>query len=112
MELSKIRKQFFNFNFFRSILSIRQVRFLKSAYNSRFFDTLYNLFHEKKISPLRRAVFKFFDIRTKKDRNAKNYRKMPLLKQSYIFFRKNLRFPVFRQAVVKKVLIDFLNPII
>jgi hypothetical protein len=61
MGLSKIRKQFFNFNFFwehsvikTSLLFGNQLKILD------FFYTQYDLFQEKKISPLRRADFKIY----------------------------------------------------
>ncbi len=57
MGLSKIRKQFFNFNFLGGILSLRQVCLFEISIKFSIFDILYDLFKEKKISPLRRAVF-------------------------------------------------------
>ncbi len=41
---------------------------------------------EKKFHLSEGPFYKFFDTRTKKDRNAKNLRKMPFLKQSYFYF--------------------------
>jgi hypothetical protein len=58
MGLGKIRKQFFSYNFLGGLLSLRQVCFFEISINSQFFDTLYDQFQEKKISPLRRADFK------------------------------------------------------
>ncbi len=66
----KFRKQFFNLTFLGVILSLRQVCFFEiSSKFSIFFNTLYDLFQEKKISPLRRANFKI-DQHKKKDRNT------------------------------------------
>jgi hypothetical protein len=53
--------------------------FLKSAYNFQFFDTQYNLFQEKKISLLRRAIFQMFGHKTaNKEETAQN-------KEKYLF---------------------------
>jgi hypothetical protein len=62
MGLSKIRKQFFYFNFFGGILLLRQVCFFEISIKISCFDTLYDLFQEKKFSPL--------NTKTKKDRNT------------------------------------------
>jgi hypothetical protein len=44
---------------------------LNLVLNSWFFDTLYDLFQEKKFSPLRRADFKIYQHKNqKKDRNT------------------------------------------
>jgi hypothetical protein len=64
MDLAKLKKWFFNFNFFGggggAFVTKTSLLFFKSAENFQFFDTLYHLFQGKKISPLRRTVFQYF----------------------------------------------------
>jgi hypothetical protein len=66
MGLSKFRKQLLNFNFFGGHFVTKTSFFFKSVKNSGFFDTLYNLFQEKKFSPLRRADFKIYQHKNRK----------------------------------------------
>jgi hypothetical protein len=76
MGLSKIRKQFFNFNFFGGHFVTKTSLLFKSVYNSQFVDTLYDLFQEKIFSPFRRADVKIYQYKNqKKDRNTIKYKK-------------------------------------
>jgi hypothetical protein len=67
MGLSKFIIQFFNFNFFGGhFVTKTSLLFFKSVLNSWFFDTLHDLFQEKKFSPLRRAGFKIYQHKNQK----------------------------------------------
>jgi hypothetical protein len=79
MGLNKIIKPFFNFNFFRGILSLREVYFFEIGIKFSIFDTLYDLFKEQKISPLRRAIFQIL-----RHNNPKKI-ETPQNKEKYLF---------------------------
>ncbi len=60
MGLGKIRKRFFNFNFFEGhFVTETSLLFLNQHKILDFFNTIYDYF-KKKISPVRRAVIQIF----------------------------------------------------
>ncbi len=65
-DLANLENSFLILTFFEGILSLRQVFLFKISLNSGFFDTLYDLFQEKKFSPLRRADFKIYQHKNQK----------------------------------------------
>jgi hypothetical protein len=65
-DLANLEFRFLILTFLGGILSLRQVCFFKSVLNSPFLDTLYDLFQEKKFSPLRRADFKIYQHKNQK----------------------------------------------
>jgi hypothetical protein len=67
VELSKFEKSFLILIFFGGILSLRQVCFFEISIKFPiFFLTLYDLFQEKKFSPLRRDDFKIYQHKNQK----------------------------------------------
>jgi hypothetical protein len=66
MGLSKFIIQFFNFNFFGTFCHQDKFAFLNSVLNSRFFDTLYDLFQEKKFHLPEELISKFINTKIKK----------------------------------------------
>ncbi len=65
-DLANLENSFLILTFFGGILSPRQVCFFEISFKFRFFDTLYDLFQEKKFSPLRRADFKIYQHKNRK----------------------------------------------
>jgi hypothetical protein len=71
MGLSKIRKQFFNFNFYGEHLSQRQVCFFEISIKfSIFFIPNMTYFKKKNFHLSEEQILKFFNTKTEKDRNT------------------------------------------
>jgi hypothetical protein len=68
MGLNKFRIQFFNFNFFGGILSLRQVCFFELSFKFSFFYTLYDLqyFKKKNVHLSEEPILKFINTKIKK----------------------------------------------
>ncbi len=75
MGLSKIRKQFFIFNFFGRHLSLRQVCFFETRIKFLIFYILYDLFQDKKFHLLEGTILNLSTQKPKKIETPQNKEK-------------------------------------
>ena len=69
-DLANLEFSFLILTFWGAFCHKDKFAFLKSVLNSRFFDTLYDLFQGKKFSPLRRADFKIYQHKNRKKKET------------------------------------------
>jgi hypothetical protein len=66
LDLANLENSFLILTFLRGILSLRQVCFFEISFNSRFFDTLYDLFQEKNFHLSEEPILKYINTKTEK----------------------------------------------